>query len=64
MDREILNNIIKKFLLTYFFILRATSKGWSVRYIGGNQFTFSKSKKHTKKESVENFINKFQYELI
>lgn len=64
MDKDLLNNIIKKFLLRYFFILRSASRGWSVRYIGDNQFTFYKSKRDAKKKSTKNFIRSFQYEII
>jgi hypothetical protein len=64
MDNSLLNNIIKKFLLRYFFILKAVSEGWSVRYLGSDEFKFYKSKKITKIKSINKFIKQFSYELI
>ena len=55
--------LIQKFLVMYFFILKAASNGWCVRYIGGNKFTFSKDKKNLiPLESCE-FIDNFFYKL-
>jgi hypothetical protein len=64
MENYLLNNIIKKFLLRYFFILKAASEGWSVRYLGCDEFKFYKSRKLTKIKSINKFINQFSYELI
>ena len=63
MDTSLLNNIIKKFLLRYFFILNAAAQGWTIRYIGGDQFKFYKTK-NKKIKSIKNFINQFRYELV
>jgi hypothetical protein len=64
MNTLLLNNIIEKFLLRYFFILKAASKGWNIRYTGGNEFVFYKPKKLSKIKSINKFINQFRYELV
>lgn len=65
MNTFLLNNIIKKFLLRFFFILNAASNGWGIRYVGGDEFIFYKSKnKITELKSINNFINNFRYNLI
>lgn len=58
--------LIKKFLVMYFFILKAASDGWSVRYIGGNQFTFLKGKQDKQNFiplKTKDFIDNFHYKL-
>jgi len=37
---RIKRNFLLNFLIKYFFILQAASRGWRVCYIGGDQFEF------------------------
>jgi hypothetical protein len=55
--------LIKKFLLMYFFILKAASDGWAVRYNGNNEFTFSKGKEKIIPSETADFLSKFNYNL-
>jgi|688.fasta_scaffold1539790_2 hypothetical protein len=48
-------NILVNFLTKYLFILNAASDGWSICYIGGNRFEFTK----TGKQIIDNkYINR------
>lgn len=51
--------LIRRFLIMYFFILKAASEGWNVRYKGDNKFTFLKNKRSTIPYDTTNFINKY-----
>lgn len=53
----LINKIILNFLTKYLFILKAASDGWRIKYIGGNNYEFYKSKKY--KISCSEFLSKY-----
>ena len=65
MNAYLLNNTIKKFLLRFFFIINAASNGWGIRYVGGDEFVFYKSKNKLKSiNSINNFIEFILFSLF
>jgi hypothetical protein len=57
-----ISKIILKFLTKYFFILKAASNGWRVKYIGGNKYEFYKSKKHIM--SCSYFLSQYKPDFV
>lgn len=57
-----ISKLILKFLTKYFFILKAASNGWRVKYIGGNKYEFYKSKKNT--ISCTNFLSLYKPDFV
>lgn len=53
---------ILNFLTKYLFILKAAADGWRVKYIGGNQYEFYKSKKNI--ISCKHFLYKYKPDFI
>ena len=49
-----LREIIKNFIYKFFFILKAASDGYIIKYIGGNKFEFEKNNKLH--DSLDEFI--------
>lgn len=66
---EHVQHLLISFLRKFFFILKAASDGWCVRYIGGNKFQFRYShydilKKLKFTPSTEQFINTYVYKKM
>jgi hypothetical protein len=58
----LINKIILNFLTKYLFILKAASDGWRIKYIGGNNYEFYKSKKY--KISCSEFLSKYKTDFL
>lgn len=56
--------LILSFLYKYFFILKAASDGWKIRYVGGDQFQFLTKVKYFKNTETEYFIRKYSSSLL
>jgi len=57
-----INKLIVDFLTKYLFILKAASDGWRIKFIGGNNYVFYKSKKHI--ISCSDFLSKYKYNFL
>lgn len=53
--------LIMNFLEKFFFVLKAASDGWSVRYHGGNKFQFT-GKMHF--PHVDSFIARYRHPVL
>lgn len=66
----IIDKLILDFLTKYLFILKAASYGWRVKYIGGDNYKFYKSHRHSlcksKKSflSCNDFLSQFRYDFF
>lgn len=56
-------NIILSFLRKFFFILKAASDGWIIKYIGANQFEF-RYIKFSSNPSVKEFLKHYIYKPL
>lgn len=48
--------LLLNFLCKYLFIFRAASDGWTISYIGGNQFEF-----YNKISNIQKMLSKYKY---